>query len=222
LAYRARGDEKHTDVARGLKLAIACGILMGVFYPLVTKSMLGAGGLGPYSVSFVFSLGVFVSSFLFNTWLMRRPITDDPPCHFARYRAAGAVTHLAGIAGGAIWGVGMTFSLVAATTHFVGTAVASPIDRVKPKESTTLARLRNLDREPTATLLCEHWDPRDWSALWWVRALLVRRTPSAVANQLIVDSEVALREKYAQYRESDLPFDGVIVFDVRRVTGWSA
>ena len=104
----------------------------------------------------------------------------------------------------------------------VGTAVASPIDRVKPKESTSLARLRNLDRDPTATLLCEHWDRRDWSTLWWVRARLVRRSPSAVANQLIVDSEVALKEKYAQYRESDLPFDDVIVFDVQRVTGWSA
>jgi glucose uptake protein len=127
LAYRARGDEKHTDVARGLKLAIACGILMGVFYPLVTKSMQGPGGLGPYSVSFVFSLGVFVSSFLFNTWFMRRPITDDPPCHFPQYRSASAATHLAGIAGGAIWGVGMTFSLVASTTHFVGTAVSYAI-----------------------------------------------------------------------------------------------
>ena len=127
LAYRARGGDKHTDVARGLKLAIACGILMGVFYPLVTKSMQGTGGLGPYSVSFIFSLGVFLSSFLFNSWLMRRPLTADPPCRFAQYRAASSAIHLAGIAGGAIWGLGMTFSLVAATTHFVGTAVSYAI-----------------------------------------------------------------------------------------------
>ena len=79
LAYRARGDEQKTDVARGLKLAIACGILMGVFYPLVTKSMLGAGWLGAYSLSFVFSLGVCLWSFLFNTWFMRlvRPRSFD-------------------------------------------------------------------------------------------------------------------------------------------------
>jgi glucose uptake protein len=127
LAYRARGDDKHADAARGFKLAIACGILMGVFYPLVTKSMQGTGGLGPYSVSFVFSLGVFLSSFLFNAWLMRRPLTADPPCRFAQYGAASPATHLAGLAGGAIWGLGMTFSLVAATTHFVGTAVSYAI-----------------------------------------------------------------------------------------------
>jgi glucose uptake protein len=127
LAYRVRGGDGHTDITRGLKLAITCGVLMGVFYPLVTKSMQGAGGLGPYSVSFVFSLGVFASSFLFNTWLMHRPLTKDPPCDFAKYRAAAARTHLAGLVGGAIWGVGMTFSLVAATTHFVGTAVSYAI-----------------------------------------------------------------------------------------------
>jgi len=127
LAFRARGGGGKSDVGRGLRLAIACGILMGVFYPLVTKSMQGSAGLGPYSVSFVFSLGVFISSFLFNSWLMRRPLTADPPCNFAQYRAASGAIHLAGLAGGAIWGIGMTFSLVAATTHFVGTAVSYAI-----------------------------------------------------------------------------------------------
>jgi glucose uptake protein len=127
MAYRARGDDGKRNVGRGLRIAIACGFLMGIFYPLVTKSSEGPTGLGPYSVSFVFSLGVFFSSFLFNSWLMRHPITADPPCHFAQYRAASAGVHLAGLAGGAIWGLGMTFSLVAATTHFVGPAVSYAI-----------------------------------------------------------------------------------------------
>ena len=60
-------------------------------------------------------------------------------------------------------------------------------------------------------------DPVVGPALAWYNG-----SPSAVANQLIVDSEVALKEKYAQSRESDLPFDDVIVFDMQRVTGWSA
>lgn len=127
MAYRARGDEGQRNVGRGLKIAIACGFLMGIFYPLVTKSYEGPAGLGPYSISFVFSLGVFVSSFLFNSWLMRHPITADPPCSFVQYRAASTGVHLAGLAGGAIWGLGMTFSLVAATTHYVGPAVSYAI-----------------------------------------------------------------------------------------------
>ena len=50
--------------------------------------------------------------------------------------------------------------------------VGVPIDRVKPKASTYLQRERNLAADPRATLLVEHWDARDWTALWWVRAEL--------------------------------------------------
>jgi len=127
LAYRNRGSDGSTNVARGLKLALACGFLMGIFYPLVTKSSEGATGLGPYSVSFVFSVGVLLSALVFNTYLMCKPITADPPCSFGGYFAAPFRTHLVGVVGGAIWGVGMTFSLVAGTTHFVGPAVSYAI-----------------------------------------------------------------------------------------------
>lgn len=127
LAYRTRGSDGSRNVARGLKIAIACGFLMGIFYPLVTKSSEAPTGLGPYSVSFVFSVGVLLSALVFNTYLMRRPITADAPCRFASYFAAPLRTHLVGIVGGAIWGLGMTFSLVAGTTHFVGPAVSYAI-----------------------------------------------------------------------------------------------
>ena len=127
LAYRTRGNDGSTNVARGLKLAIACGFLMGIFYPLVTKSSAAPTGLGPYSVSFAFSIGVLLSALVFNTYLMRRPITADAPCHFRTYFGASSRTHLVGIVGGAIWGLGMTFSLVAGTTHFVGPAVSYAI-----------------------------------------------------------------------------------------------
>ena len=127
LAYRTRGSDGSHNVARGLKLAIACGLLMGIFYPLVTKSSARPTGLGPYSVSFVFSVGVLISALVFNTYLMRRPITADAPCGFAQYLATTPRTHIVGIVGGAIWGTGMTFSLVAGTTHYVGPAVSYAI-----------------------------------------------------------------------------------------------
>ena len=50
--------------------------------------------------------------------------------------------------------------------------VGVPIDRVKPKASLRLQRERNLEADPRATLLVEHWDRSDWSRLWWVRAEL--------------------------------------------------
>ena len=50
--------------------------------------------------------------------------------------------------------------------------VGVPVDRVKPKASSRLQRERNLETDPRATLLVEHWDRDDWSQLWWVRAEL--------------------------------------------------
>ena len=54
--------------------------------------------------------------------------------------------------------------------------IVTPVDRIKPKTTTELGRLRNLVRNPTATLLCDEWNGSDWSQLWWVRARLTHRT----------------------------------------------
>lgn len=101
-----------------------------------------------------------------------------------------------------------------------GSVIATPVDQVKAKRTTELARLRNLDSDPRAALLCEHWDRDDWSQLWWVRAHLQRRPADAVGVRLADECDRALREKYQQYR--DTTFAHVVVFDITRLTGWSA
>jgi hypothetical protein len=98
--------------------------------------------------------------------------------------------------------------------------IATPVDRVKPKVTNELGRLRNLDHDATATLLCEHWDRDDWSQLWWVRAHLVRRPDNDVSAQRREECERALREKYPQYKETD--FAEVVYLDVKSLVGWSA
>ena len=102
----------------------------------------------------------------------------------------------------------------------VARVVATPVDRVKPKETTELARLRNLEHDARATLLCEHWDREDWSRLWWVRAHLVRRPDDDVSDRQREECEHALREKYPQYRRTE--FADVVLLDVTTVVGWSA
>jgi hypothetical protein len=102
----------------------------------------------------------------------------------------------------------------------VGKVVATPIDTVKPKRTTELGRLGNLDRDASATLLCDHWDRYDWSQLWWVRAQVVRRSAHDVSNALLDECDIALRGKYAQYR--DTSFADMIVFNVTSLIGWSA
>jgi hypothetical protein len=102
----------------------------------------------------------------------------------------------------------------------VSERIITPVDRIKPKTTTDLGRLRNLDRNGTATLLCDEWNGSDWSQLWWVRARLARRTNSADPEGSLSAYAGALREKYAQYRETE--FVELIVFDVVSLIGWAA
>jgi hypothetical protein len=102
----------------------------------------------------------------------------------------------------------------------VGKLIVTPIDTVKPKHTTELGRLSNLERDASATLLCDHWDRHDWSQLWWVRAHLVWRSAHDVSNAVLEECDGALRGKYAQYRDTE--FADVIVFNVKSLVGWSA
>jgi hypothetical protein len=92
--------------------------------------------------------------------------------------------------------------------------VGVPIDRVKPKASSRLQRERNLETDPRATLLVEHWDRDDWSQLWWVRAEL--RFEGGDETALAA----RLAERFPQY--GDQPFDRVLLLRIVGITGWSA
>jgi glucose uptake protein len=108
-----------TDVStKGLVLSVACGIFMGMFYRFVAAAMYAdpvhaeIGKMGPYAAVFVFAVGVFLSSFIWNTFAMRKPFIGSP-VGFADYFKGGFNTHLTGILGGVIWGVGMSLNLIA-------------------------------------------------------------------------------------------------------------
>lgn len=92
------------------------------------------------------------------------------------------------------------------------------VDQVKPKRSASLQRERNLAADPRASLLAEHYDPGDWSQLWWARAHL-RWVSSPTAEQT-ERLAAALEAKYPQY--AGRPFHRVLVFEIDKVTGWAA
>jgi hypothetical protein len=46
--------------------------------------------------------------------------------------------------------------------------LAIPIDTVKPKSTTRLQRIANIELDDRCVLLVDHYDT-DWSRLWWVR-----------------------------------------------------
>lgn len=100
--------------------------------------------------------------------------------------------------------------------------VGVPVDVVKPKSTTRLQRERNLETDPRATLLIEHWDEADWTTLWWVRAQLswLDEAADVAVAGLAERSAERLAAGFAQYRER--PFARVLVFRIDAVTGWAA
>jgi hypothetical protein len=96
--------------------------------------------------------------------------------------------------------------------------VGIPIDRVKPKSSPLLQRELNLQADPRAALLVEHWDSSDWSRLWWVRADLRPEDDPSAAR--VDDLAARLARTVPQY--ADKPFHRVLVLRVVGLTGWAA
>lgn len=118
LAYRK--NSKGSARTKGIVLSVVGGILMGFFYRFVAASMSPdfqshiPGTLTPYSAFFIFSIGIFISNFLFNTYFMYKPVSG-PKVTFKEYFTKGTTKlHLIGIMGGVIWGVGMLFNVIAA------------------------------------------------------------------------------------------------------------
>lgn len=127
LAYRRRETEKRAVSARGIWISVACGVLMGTFYPLVTKAVSGAGGLGPYSVCFFFAIGTGLCAIPVNYLFMKKPLTGTPPVDMSGYFSAKSAWHFWGVVGGLIWCTGMVSNFVASHAQMVGPAVSYAI-----------------------------------------------------------------------------------------------
>ena len=125
LAFKAKsaGSSDASSTKKGLILAAVAGLLMMWFSPLVNKVIDNtftaeapmAGKMTAYSAFFIFTLGLFLSNFIWNTIAMRKPVQGEPILDGAkRYFGGSAVTHLVGMLGGCIWGMGTLLSFVSA------------------------------------------------------------------------------------------------------------
>jgi glucose uptake protein len=117
-AYKIMTAGTSAPSARGLVLSVVAGVLMGFFYRFVAKSMFTdftmpeAGKLSPYTAMVFFAIGIVLSNFLFNTYIMRRPFAGAP-VNFGQYFKGSFRNHFTGILGGIIWCIGMSFSIIA-------------------------------------------------------------------------------------------------------------
>lgn len=103
---------------KGILLSLISGLLMGSFYPLVEMAKgegIEAAGLGPYTVAFLFAVGVFLSTFVFNLYFLNLPVQGEPLSMF-NYFQGSLKNHSLGILGGLIWATGGIANFVAAST----------------------------------------------------------------------------------------------------------
>jgi len=126
MAYRQRERDRESVSKRGIYISLLCGVLMGVFYPFLTRAMEGDDALGPYTVVPYFAIGVALCALPLNYWLMRRPFTGTP-VEFSNYTEAKPVWHLWGALGGIIWCAGLSANLISSRAQRVGPAVSYAI-----------------------------------------------------------------------------------------------
>jgi len=111
------GKGKGTVPRMGWKatvLAVAGGLLLGSFHPLVETSQAGDAGLGPYAIAFLFALGIFFSTFIYNLFFMNLAVQGQP-VEILEYLKGTFKQHALGVAGGALWAVGAIASFVVAS-----------------------------------------------------------------------------------------------------------
>ena len=119
IAYKRILQKTNENPLKGILFSASAGIAMGFFYKYVAASMASdflipeAGKLTPYSALVIFSIGIIISSFLFNTINMYRPFSGEKVSFSDYFVMGNTKLHLIGILGGIIWGIGMSFNIIA-------------------------------------------------------------------------------------------------------------
>lgn len=118
-AYKKLSEGKKSTPTKGIMLSIIGGVLMAFFYRFVAASVTTdfttpeAGLFTPYSAVFIFSIGIFVSNFIWNSFFMYKPISGEPVSYSDYINKGNTKLHLIGILGGLIWCLGMLLSMMA-------------------------------------------------------------------------------------------------------------
>ena len=105
---------------KGILLAVAAGLIMSFFSALVYNGVdinnfqnPSAGMLTPYTGMVIFAVGVFLSNFVINTIVMKKPFVGEPVA-ISAYFKGDSKTHLVGMLGGAIWCLGTVLNYMCA------------------------------------------------------------------------------------------------------------
>jgi len=135
-AYKRISLQRHKGLAKGVVLAMMVGVMISVYYLFMQRSIdvdftpASAGRITNYTAVVFFSVGVFLSTFVYNTFFMRKPI-EGPPLGVSDYLAGSGRQHLWGVVGGMIWCCGNIFSFMAVRSAgpaiSYGLSLAAPV-----------------------------------------------------------------------------------------------
>lgn len=117
---RYAGKVEKKNVTKWVVVSVVAGMLMSTFYSFVASGMdldnfvsPAAGKMTPYTAFVIFAAGILMSNVLFITYLMYKPLEGEPT-NYKAYFKGNFGTHIIGIIGGSIWGLGNLFNLIAA------------------------------------------------------------------------------------------------------------
>ncbi|MDR1552750.1 MAG: GRP family sugar transporter [Prevotellaceae bacterium] len=115
-----KNEATNKNAKKGIVLAAIAGVLMSFFYRFVASAMdlnnfehPTQGLATPYTAFFIFAVGIFISNFLFNTFVMKKPFVGEKVT-YKQYFSGNFSTHLVGVFGGCVWALGTLFSYIAA------------------------------------------------------------------------------------------------------------
>jgi glucose uptake protein len=118
IAYRRKSSGARSTL-KGIVISVLAGVMMGFFYRFVAVSMVAdfvtpeAGKMTPYTASVIFSVGLLISNFIWNTIAMYKPISGEKVTYAEYFKQGTPWLHFIGILGGAIWSLGFTLNIIA-------------------------------------------------------------------------------------------------------------
>jgi glucose uptake protein len=73
-----------------------------------------AGKFTPYTAAVIFTFGIVISNFIWNTYVMKKPFIGAPVAFIDYIKKGAPKLHMVGLFGGAIWGLGSLLNFIAA------------------------------------------------------------------------------------------------------------
>jgi glucose uptake protein len=128
-AYGSLAGTGRSVSRKSIVTCVVSGVLMGLWNPFVAYGATRGNALSPYSSVVFLTLGALLSCFVWNLYFMKKPLVGEP-VGFGGFFSAPPSGHLLGLLGGAIWGVGTVFNVVAGKA--TGFAISYAIGQSAP------------------------------------------------------------------------------------------